>query len=142
MSDPIPGSPLHPSTPDFREHIENGVWELVDALLQRGFRTVTSCEGHPGTSGSTTRYVRIGFGLRDLPDEYNRFCNMVLNAYFYGYRFDTCFRKASIPTFPEPDNPEGKETILFTVAIMFTDLETRDADYANLVAWLNCFSAP
>ena len=136
VSDPIPGSPIHPSSPDFRAHIEDGVYDLVDALLHKGFRTLTSCEGHDFPGHSKVRFVRIGFGEKDLPSKYNEFCLLVKEAYLAGQRFDACFRKVSIPTFPVPYGLKEEEEVLFTAAIMFQDTETRQADYDRMVAWL------
>lgn len=39
-------SPLHPR---FETQIEPGVWPLVNALVQKGYLTVSSCEGHDGS---------------------------------------------------------------------------------------------
>lgn len=32
--------------PKFRDQIEDGIWPAVEAFIEKGYRTVTSCEGH------------------------------------------------------------------------------------------------
>ena len=48
---------VSPLNPKFKTQIEHGVWPVVNALVKKGYLTVSSCEGHDGSD----YYVKIVF---------------------------------------------------------------------------------
>lgn len=56
-------SPLHEK---FETQIEPGVWSLVKSLVDKGYLTVSSCEGHDGSDF----FVKIVFDGRASADEF------------------------------------------------------------------------
>ncbi len=56
-------SPLHEK---FETQIETGVWPLVKSLVDKGYLTVSSCEGHDGSNF----YVKLVFNGRGSAEEF------------------------------------------------------------------------
>lgn len=56
-------SPLHV---EFASQIEIGVWPLVKSLVDKGYLTVSSCEGHDGSN----YYVKIVFNGKQSANEF------------------------------------------------------------------------
>jgi hypothetical protein len=54
------GDAVSPILPDFYNYIEPEIRPVVAALRRRGYFTVSSCAGHPGTD-SATRHVVVAF---------------------------------------------------------------------------------
>lgn len=57
---------VSPLNPGFKDQIEPGILPVVDALLQKGYLPISSCEGHRDSAA----FVRIVFGSNDLANEF------------------------------------------------------------------------
>ena len=56
-------SPLHE---EFPSQIESGIWPLVKILIDKGYLTVSSCEGHKGSD----YFVKIVFGSLESAEDF------------------------------------------------------------------------
>lgn len=54
---------LHPL---FDTQIEKGIWPIVDALVKKGYLTISSCEGHDGSPC----YVKLVFPNQEYADQF------------------------------------------------------------------------
>lgn len=55
----VTASPYHA---EFRSQIEDGVWPVVEALVEKGYLPISSCEGH----GGSQLYVTLAFGIEEF----------------------------------------------------------------------------
>lgn len=58
----VTASPYHS---EFRSQIEDGVWPVVEALIEKGHLPISSCEGH----GGSQLYVTLAFGVEEFARE-------------------------------------------------------------------------
>lgn len=58
------GATVSPLNSDFKDQIENGVWPLVSALLDKNYFPIASCHGHPGANDKF--HVIFGIPTRHL----------------------------------------------------------------------------
>lgn len=58
----VTASPYHD---EFRTQIEDGVWPIVQALVEKGYLPISSCEGH----GGSQLYVTLAFGVEEFAQE-------------------------------------------------------------------------
>jgi hypothetical protein len=57
---------VSPLNPEFNNQIEPGILPIVNALLERNYLPISSCEGH----GDSRSFVRIVFGSDQSADEF------------------------------------------------------------------------
>lgn len=57
---------VSPSNPKFRTQIEDGVFPVVQALLNKNYLPISSCEGH----GTGQLYVKIAFGTKESAEKF------------------------------------------------------------------------
>jgi hypothetical protein len=57
---------VSPSNPKFRSQIEDGVFPVVEALLNKNYLPISSCEGH----GTGQLFVKVSFGTKESAEKF------------------------------------------------------------------------
>lgn len=55
----VVGITVSPYNKRFRTQIEDGVWDTVNLLANKGYMPISSCEGHPAGRGGSGRYIIV-----------------------------------------------------------------------------------